>query len=330
MRRRYLITAAISGCVALFAASEVLAQAGGKVPRLCFMTFDPGTPQTTRFGAFFGKLNELGYREGRTIEIDYLSADGQGERFPAMTEECLRRGADLIAVTTTPAARAATTAARTVPIVMLGFAVDPTQIGLVASLARPGGNLTGQSSFAPGLAAKRLQLLAELVPGLSRVLVPAYLADPITAPQIDELERTAGALNLTLDIRDIRSAADLAPAFADAVNDKAEALLAINASIFFVNRARIIELAARHRLPASYPFLIQAREGGLMAYSPNLEDMYRRAALQVDRVLKGAKPANLPIEQPTKFELVINLKTANALGLTVPPALLARADEVIE
>jgi putative ABC transport system substrate-binding protein len=169
-----------------------------------------------------------------------------------------------------------------------------------------------------------------LLPGLSRVLVLAYFADPITAPQIRELERAATTLGLTLRVRDIRTVDDLPSAFADARQNQAQAALIASASIFFANRAQITELAAKHRLPAAYPFLIQAREGGLMSYSPNFDDMYRRAAEQVDRILKGARPADLPIEQPTKFELVINLKTARALGLTVPPSLLARADEVIE
>jgi putative ABC transport system substrate-binding protein len=305
------------------------AGAAQKLPRLCFVTFDPGTLQTNRFGAFFNGLSDLGYVDGKTIAIDYLPADGRGERFSGLAEECLRRGADVIAVSTTPAAKAAKAATSTVPIVMVGL-VDPTESGLIASLARPGGNITGQASPASVLGTKRLQLLTELLPGAKRVRVLFYPADPIAAPQIRELKQAAGTLGLTLQLREIRSAEDLASAFEDQGNEAAQALLTTVESIFLVNRSRIIELAMQHRLPAVYAFLASAREGGLMAYAQDGAEMLRGAARQVDRILKGAKPADLPVEQPTKFGLIINLKTAKALGLTVPQSLLQRADEVVE
>jgi len=305
------------------------AGAAQKLPRLCFVTFDPGTLQTNRFGAFFNVLSDLGYVDGKTIAIDYLSADGRGERFSGLAEECLRRGADVIAVSTTPAAKAAKAATSTVPIVMVGL-IDPTETGLIASLARPGGNITGQASPASELGTKRLQLLTELLPGAKRVRVLFYPADPIAAPQIRELKQAAGTLGLTLQLREIRSAEDLASAFEDQGNEPAQALLTTVESIFLVNRSRIIELAMHHRLPAVYPFLASAREGGLMAYAQDGADMLRGAAGQVDRILKGAKPADLPVEQPTRFVLAVNLNTAKALGLTVPQSLLQRAAEVIE
>jgi putative tryptophan/tyrosine transport system substrate-binding protein len=305
------------------------AGAAQKLPRLCVVTFDPGTLQTNRFGVFFNRLRDLGYVDGKTIAIDYLSADGHGDRFSGLAEECLRRGADVIAVSTTPAAKAAKAATSTVPIVMLGL-VDATGSGLVASLARPGGNITGQSTPAPELGAKRLQLLTELLPGLKRVRILFYPADPIAAPQIGELKQAAAALGLTLQLREIRSAEDLPSAFEDQGSEPTHSLLTTAESIFLVNRSRIIELAMQHRLPAVYPFLVSAREGGLMSYAQDGVEMLRGAAGQVDRILKGARPADLPVEQPTKFELIINLKTAKALGLTVPRSLLARADEVIE
>jgi putative ABC transport system substrate-binding protein len=293
------------------------------------VTFDPGTLQTNRFGVFFNELSDLGYVDGKTIAIDYLSADGRGERFSGLAEECLRRGADVIAVSTTPATKAAKAATSTVPIVMLGL-VDPAESGLVAGLARPGGNITGQGIPASELGAKRLQLLTELLPRLKRVRVLFYPADPIDAPQVRKLKQAAGTLRLTLQLREIRSAEDLASAFEDHGSEPAQALLTTNESIFLVNRSRIIELAMQHRLPAVYPFFASAREGGLMSYSQDGIEMLRGAAGQVDRILKGAKPADLPVEQPTKFELSINLKTAKALGLTIPQSLLVRADEVIE
>jgi putative ABC transport system substrate-binding protein len=305
------------------------AQPAKRIPRLCFLTFDPGTPQSSRFGPFFQGLRDLGYVDGQTISIDYLSAAGRGEQFPALAADCLRLKADIIVVTTTPAARAAKTATQTVPIVMHSLG-DPVATGLVASLARPGGNLTGTTLVASGLAAKRLGLLKEVVPRLSRVLVLSYLADPIAAPQVKELESAAHTLGVKLLVHDVRTADDLPAAFDAGSREGAEGVLTTAESIFVVQRDRVVQLAARHRLPGMYPYRLMVDAGGLIAYDSYTSDLQRRAATYVDRILKGAKPAELPVEQPTTFELIINLKTAKALSLTIPPSLLQQADQIIK
>ena len=305
------------------------AQPARRIPRLCFLTFDPGTPQSSRFTPFFQGLRDLGYVDGQTITIDYLSADGRGERFPALAADCLRLKADIIVVTTTPAAQAAKNTTRMIPIVLYPLG-DPVATGLVASLARPGGNVTGLTYMASGLAAKRLALLKEAVPKISRVLVLSYLVDPIAAPQVKELERAAHSLGVNLLVRDIRTADDLPAAFDAGARERADGVLTTAESLFIVQRQRVVQLAARHRLPGLYPFRLMVDAGGLMAYDSFTSNLQARTATYVDRILKGANPSDLPVEQPEKFELVINLQTAKALGLTIPPSLLQRADQVIE
>jgi len=328
-RRTFLGGVAGALLAARFAAA---AQTGRKVPRLCFLTFDPGTARSpsTRFVAFFQALRDLGYVDGQTIAIDYLSASNRNEGFPTLASECVRLKADVIVVSTTPAAQAAKATTRTIPIVMVALG-DPEGTGLVDSLARPGGNVTGMSQMTSGLAAKRLELLKEAVPAISRVLVLSYLVDPIAPIQVKALKAAAPSLGVTLLIRDIRSVDDLPAAFDTGAREGAEGLLTTAESIFRVQRARVAELAARHRLPAIYPWAASATDaGGLMAYDISEPDLHRRAATYVDSILKGAKPSDLPVQQPTSFKLIINLKTAKALGLTIPPSLLLRADQVIE
>jgi putative ABC transport system substrate-binding protein len=326
MKRREFI-ALIGGAALWPLAAE--AQQSKKIPRLCFLTFDPGTPQSNRFMTFFQGLHDLGYLDGQTITIDYLHPDGQGERFPALAADCLRLKVDIIVVTTTPGARAAKNATRTIPIVLLALG-DPVATGLVASLARPGGNVTGLTQMSSGLAAKRLELLKEAVPGISRVLVLSYLVDPIAPPQVKELESAADSLGVKLLVREIRTADDLPAAFDAGARERAEGVLATAESIFVAERKRVVELAAQHRLPGLYPYRLMVDAGGLMAYDSYTSSLQARTAAYVDKILKGANPSDMPVEQPTKFELVINLKTAKALGLTIPPRLIARADEVIE
>jgi ABC-type uncharacterized transport system substrate-binding protein len=328
-----MLRVALLVMLTLFAAPVVgEAQQSKKIPRLCFLTFDPGTlqSQSPRFDAFFEGLRDLGYVDGQTIIIDYLSADGDGERFPALTAECLRLKADIIAVSTTPATQAAKKVTRTVPIVMIALG-DPVGTGLVDSLAQPGGNVTGMSMMTSDVAAKRLELLKEAVPAISRVLVLSYLADPIAPLQVKALEKAARSLGVTLQIQDIKTADDLPAAFDAGARERSEGLLTTAESIFVAQRARVTELAARYRLPAMYPYTIQVADaGGLMAYDINYPDLERRAATYVDKILKGAKPSDLPVQQPTKFALVINLKAAKALGLTISESFLLRADQLIE
>ena len=316
---------------ALAAPLAAAAQPAGRIPRLCFLTFDPGTPQSSRFSPFFQGLRDLGYVDGKTISIDYLSAGSRGEQFPALAADCLRLKADIVVVTTTPAAQAAII--RTQPArsrLSCTHLATPVATALVASLARPGGNVTGTASMASGLAAKRLGLLKEIVPQISRVLVVSYLVDPIAAPQVKELESAARSLGVKLLVRAIRSADELPAAFDAGAREGAEGVLTTTSSIFVVQRDRMAQLAAQHRLPGMYPHRLMVDAGDLMAYDSYTSDLQRRTATYVDKILKGAKPADLPVEQPTTFELVINLKTAKALGLTIPPSVLARADEVIQ
>jgi putative tryptophan/tyrosine transport system substrate-binding protein len=327
MRRRDILS--LLGGAAMSWPVGVRAQQSKKIPRLCFLTFDPGTLQATRF-AFFEGLRDLGYVDGQNINIDYLSAEAHGERFPALAAECLRRKADIIAVSTTPAAQAAKNATRTVPIIMIALG-DPVGTGLVDSLAQPGRNVTGMSMMVPEVAAKRLGLLKEAVPGMSRVLVLTYLDDPIAPLQVKALKDAAPSLGLTLQIQDVHTGDDLPAALDAGAKEHVEGLLTTAESMFVVHRARLAELAARYRLPAMYCYSAHVVDaGGLMAYDTNYPDLQRRAATYVDRILKGANPSDLPVQQPTKFEFVINLKTAKTLGLTFPPGLLAIADEVIE
>jgi putative tryptophan/tyrosine transport system substrate-binding protein len=298
------------------------------IPHLCFLTFDAGTLQTNRFKPFFERLGGLGWVDSQTISIEYLSAEGQGDRFPALVADCLRLKPDIIVATTTPAAKAARDATNTVPIVMYALG-DPVATGLVASLARPGGNITGTTTMTTGTAAKRLSLLKEAVPELSRVLVLSYLVDPIAAPQLKELQNAAETLGLKLLVHDIRNADDLAPAFEAGAEEGAQGVLTTLESIFVAERQRVVELAAQHRLPGLYHSRLVVEAGGLMAYD-TFTSLQVLTATYVDKILKGSNPSDLPVQQATDFQLIINLKAAKALGLTIPPGLLARSDEVIE
>jgi len=328
MRRRAFITL-VGGAAAW--PLVVRAQQPKKIPRLCFLTFEPGTLQSRspRFDAFFEALRDFGYVDGQTITIDYLSADEHGERFPALAAECLRLKADIIAVSTTPAAQAAKGVTHTVPIVMIALG-DPVGTGLVDDLAHPGGNITGMSMMVPEAAAKRLGLLREAVPGISRVLVLSYLTDPIAPLQLTALKEAAHSLGLTLLVRDIRTSDDIATAFDAGIRERVEGLITTAESIFVAERNRVAQLALQHRLPGVYPFRLMADVGGLMAYDLNTADLHKSAAVYVDRILKGAKPSDLAVQQPTKWTFIINLKTAKTLGLAIPPGVLAIADEVIE
>jgi len=327
MQRREFIT--LLGGAAAGWPLAVRAQQPKKIPRLCFLTFDPGTLESTRFKAFFQALRDLGYVDGQAITIDYLSANGRGERFPSLAADCVRLKADIIVVTTTPAANAAKNATSAIPIVMYPLG-DPVVTGLVASLARPGGNVTGLTFMASGLAAKRLELLKEAVPKISQVLVLSYRVDPIAEPQLKELELAAASLGVKLLVWDVRTADDIPAAFDAGAREGVEGVLTTAESIFAAEGKRVVQLALEHRLPGLYPYRLMADAGGLMAFDSYTLSFQARTATYVDKILKGANPSDLPVERPTKFELIINLKTAKALGLTIPPTLLTRADEVIE
>ena len=329
MKRRKFI--ALLGAAVVAWPLVAHAQQSKKIPRLCFLTFDPGTLQSRspRFDVFFDSLRDLGYVDGKTIVINYLSADGKDDRFPALVSECLRLKADIIAVSTTPAAQAAKRGTRTVPIVMIALG-DPLGTGLVESIVRPGGNVTGMSLMVPELGVKRLEVLKEAVPKVSRVLVLSYLSDPVAPLQVAALDRVAPSLGVTLLVRDVRSGSDLAAAFDAGMSEHVNGLIVTAESVLVVHSAQIGEFAARLRLPAIYPYAIQVRNGGLMAYEANIPELHKNAAIYVDKILKGAKPSDLPIQQPTKLSLFINLKAAKALGLELPQSLLTRADEVIE
>ena len=305
------------------------AQPMGTLPRLCVLALDPPAQVPIRFKPFFQGLRDLGYVEGRNIAIDIRSADGVGERFPSLASQCVQSRADVIVVMTTPAAQAAKNATSTIPIVMHPLG-DPVGTGLVKSLARPGGNITGLSFMAPGMAEKRLSLLKEAIPRLSRVLVLSYLVDPIAPLQVAAMRKVAATLGMKLQIIEIRRVEDYAAGFEAGRHADAEAVIVTSESMSFINRTLIIDLAAKYRLPSMLwsPSFVEI--GALMSYGQDSDALSPRAANYVDRILKGAKPADLPVEQPTKFIFAVNLKTAKALGLTIPQPLLLRADRIIE
>jgi putative tryptophan/tyrosine transport system substrate-binding protein len=329
-RPKFLHMGALAILALMAAPPGVEAQQSKKIPRLCFLTFDPGTleSRSSRFDIFFSRLRELGYVNGQTITIDYLSAEGQNGRFPELAAECVRLKADVIAVSTTPGAKAAKNATRTIPIVMLALG-DPVGVGLVENFRRPEANITGMMQMTTELAPKRLELLKEAAPQISRVLVLSHLVDPIGVLQVQSLEVAAPALGTTLDVRDIRSADDLPGAFEAGAREGAQGVLIQAESIFFVNRARLGELVARYRLPAIFPYPPTQGEG-LMGYYVHEPDLHWHAAGYVDRLLKGAKPSELPLQGPMHPKLVINLKAAKELGITVPDSLIGRADQLIE
>jgi putative ABC transport system substrate-binding protein len=305
------------------------AQAPAKVPRIGYLSVLSPTDNPYTLEAFRQGLRELGYVEGQTIAIEYRFAEGRPERLPALAAELVRLKVDVI-VTAAPAApEAAKQATSTIPIV---FAVvgDPVAVGLVASVARPGGNITGLSSIAPEVVGKQLELLKEVAPKVSRVAVlqnPSNQAHPFVLRQA---EGAARALGVQLQILKAGSPAEIDAAFAAMSSQRAGGVLVLRDSLFLAQRTQITALAAKSRLPAVYGLREEAEAGGLMAYGASGPVMYRRAATYVDKILRGAKPADLPVEQPTKFELIINLKTAKALGLTIPQSLLQRADEMIQ
>ena len=305
------------------------AQPAAKVYRIGYVGNSSPSLEPKLVGAFRDGLSHLGYVEGQNIHIEYRWAEGRYERFPEFMAELVQLKLDLIVVAGTPAALAAKQATTTISIVM-AVVGDALEAGVVPSLARPGGNLTGISTVGPELEGKRLELLKQALPKLSRLAVLANPANPFVAVAWKQTQRAAEELHIKLHRVDVHQPEEFGHAFTVIAHDRPDALVVIADRFMLTHRAEILAFATKSRLPGMFPFWEFVEEGGLMAYGPSYPDMFRQSATYVDKILKGAKPADLPIQQPRKFELVVNLKTAKALGLTISPSLLARADQTIE
>jgi putative ABC transport system substrate-binding protein len=331
-RRIGLMFLAMVGLMPAVAPAEVAAQSTTKVPRVGYLTpirqHDPGD-RTSGFARLRQRLADLGYVPDRSVVIESRWAEGRIERLPELAAELVRLDCDVIVATSPPAIRAAKAATATIPIVMAFSGDDPVALGFVKSLARPGGNVTGVMLLAAEMNVKRLEVLKEAVPAAGRFVMWRSARHRLGA-SLGELEPAMRRLGISIDIMDVRDAQGYEETFAEMARRHVEALVVPTDVIFNRDRRRIIELAIRHRVPTIHEWRESAEEGALIAYGPTLEEVGARAASFVDRILKGAKPADLPVEQPTKFELVVNLKTAKALGVTIPQSILLRADEVIE
>ena len=322
-RRKFLAT--LGGAAAWPLAAR--AQQPAKVPTIGFLGASTLSSASKSVTAFVQRLRELGWIEGRTVTIEYRWGEGRNERFAEIAAEFVRLKVDVI-VTSGVAALVVKQATSVIPIV-LAVAADPLGTGLVASLARPGGNVTGLSTQFADTGSKRLEILREAAPGLRRLAIIGNVGYPASVLEMSEVQAAARTFGLEVATLEIRRAEDIAPAF-EALKDRVEALYICGDALTAANRNRIYTFALSARLPTIIGSREQVEGGGFISYGPNFVDLYRRSADYVDKILRGAKPADIPVEQPTKFDLVINLVTARALGITVPPALLARADEVIE
>jgi len=326
VRRREFI--ALIGGAAAWPLASSRAQQPGKLRTIGFLGSATPSAASQWVGALVLRLRELGWIESRTLAIEYRWAEGNNDRLAEIAAEFVRLNVDVIVTWGTASVIAAKQATTVIPIVFAS-AGDPVGTGLVPSLARPGGNVTGSSNQAADIAGKRLDLLREFVPGLRHLAILANISSPIGVLQIREAQAAARALGLEVTALEIMRAQDIAPAL-ETLKGRAQALYVVSESVVFTHRIRIHTLALAARLPTMHDYREYVETGGLMSYGPNFPASFRRAADFVDKILRGAKPGDLPIEQPTKFDLIINLTTAKALGLTLPPTLLARADEVIE
>ena len=304
------------------------AQQPPKVPRIGFLTGQSLSDISARIEAFRQGLRDLGYVEGKNIVIEYRSAEGKFDRIPALAAELVRLKVDVIVTGGPTVTRPVKEATSTIPIVMAQDP-DPVGSGFVASLARPGGNITGLSTVYPGISGKHLELLKEVLPRLSRVAVFGMSTNPGNAQSLKETELAAGAFKVQLQYIDVLAPKDIETAFRAASKGRADALLALASPVLNAHRKQLIELALKSRLPAIYARAVIVEEGGLMTYGTSVTDLYRRAATYVDKILKGRTAADLPVEQPMKFEFIINLKAAKQIGLTIPPNVLVRANRVI-
>jgi putative ABC transport system substrate-binding protein len=315
--------------VFLLTGSFAEAQQQAKVPRIGFLGAASPSVISARVEALRQGLRDLGYVEGKNIVIEYRWAEGKFDRLPDLASELVRLKVDVIVTTGSTSTRSAKEATLTIPIVMAQDS-DPIGTGLVASLARPGGNITGLSTLSPELSGKQLELLKEIVPRLSRVAVLGTSTRPGNAQALREVELAAGAFKVQVQYLDVLDVKDIETAFRAATKGRAGAVLVLQGAIFFSQRTQLADLAVKSRLPATHSAPEFVEDGGLMTYGVSISDLFRRAATYVDKILKGAKPADLPVEQPTKFELLINLKTAKQIGLTIPQSVLYRADNVIK
>ena len=304
------------------------AQQPKKIPRIGYLTAVSASSFASRTDAFRKGLRELGYIEGKSIVIEYRYGDGKTDRLNQLADDLVRIKVDVIVTGGAPATIAAKDVTHTIPIVM-GSDADPVGSGIVASLVRPGGNITGFSTLATEIGGKRLELLKEIVPRLSQVAVFGTSTYPGNAQALKEIEVSAGAFGVKLQYRDVLGPKEIDGAFQEATKARVGAVLVLASSVLLSQRTRITDLVIKNGVPAIYPNGEYVEDGGLMSYGPDIVDLFRRAPTYVDKILKGAKPADLPVEQATKFELVINLKTAKQIGLTIPPNVLARADRVI-
>jgi putative tryptophan/tyrosine transport system substrate-binding protein len=327
MRRREFVT--LVGCAAALWPPGAWAQLAGKVWRIGILDTASREQNAGNVTAFLKGMRDLGYVEGQNLVIDYRTADGRSDQLPGLVSELVNLKVDVIVLRGTPEVLAVKQANATIPVVMSGV-VDPVALGVAASLSHPGGNITGMSSSVTVLEAKRIQLLKELVPKLRRLAVLGDFSNPAVAMQWEEVRAAAPSLAIDAQRFALRSAEDVTRVFPELVNQKFDAIRVGVDGVTRPNRGLIINLAAIHKLPAIYAASEFAADGGLMAYGANYPALYARAAGIVDKLFKGAHPADIPVEQPTKFDLVVNLKTSKALGLEVPPTLLAGADEVIE
>jgi putative ABC transport system substrate-binding protein len=325
VRRREFIT--LLGGTAAAWPLTARAQQPRKARIIGFLGTNTATVQMQWTAAFVQRLRELGWIDGRDVIIEYRWAEGRTEQFSRIAAEFARLKADVIVTSGTPSTLAAKRAT-SIPIVF-ALSGNPVRSGLVASLARPGGTVTGLTNQSMDVIAKRLELLGEIISGLQRLAIMANAGNPDTMQEMEDVQSTARALGLDVTTTKIRKSEDIAPAF-EMLKDRVQALYLCTDSLLFVNRVRINSLAQDARLPTMYGFPVYVETGGLMSYGANITDLFRRAADYVDKILRGAKAADIPVDQPTKFDFIVNLKTAKALGLEIPPTLLARADEVIE
>jgi ABC-type uncharacterized transport system substrate-binding protein len=327
VRRREFIT--LLGGVVVACPFAARAQQPAKVPRIGFLGNSTAALESNLVRAFRDGLRDLGYEEGRSIVIEYRWAEGMYERFPVLIAELVALKVDAIVTAGTPASVAVKNATTTIPLVMVAVG-DPVATGLVASLARPGGNITGLTSMSVEMEGKRLELLREVSPKISHIAVLWNAASPIQVIEEEEVRAAAQVLGMKMLSLGVRTREQIDEALAAIMRERPDALLVLADRLFLHHRMRIMDFAAKERLPGVHAYRELVEAGGLMSYGPSYADMHRRAATYVDKILKGAKPGDLPVERPTKFELVVNLGAARALGLTIPPAVILRADELIE